>query len=89
MAKEKYKGLILEGRWEYQNKTPTNTNLFKNIYNANTVLLSNRQVEMVLNGHDTIGHIITRRAPNSEMFKYGNCVQKGWKRMRYKNLKKV
>ena len=87
--KSMYEGLILEGRWQYQKRTDTNTLLFKNIYNSMEICLSHKQVEMILNGHDTIGHIMTRRAPKSQFFKYGNSVQKSWQRVKYKNVKKI
>ena len=84
----KYEGLILEGRWKAVSMTDTHTYVFENIYNDNTITLTHYQIERVLNGKDTIGHIMTRKAPNHEMFKYGNNIQKNWKRQKYKYLKK-
>ena len=89
MRRCQFEGLELEGRWKFKNKVSNSCYLFENIFNQNTVELSYRQVKMVLNGHDTIGHIITRRLPNTELFKYGNNQQKNWKRYKYKYFKKV
>lgn len=87
----KYEGLILEGRWKYKNKTPTNTYLFENIYNGNELTLSHRQIEQVLNGKTTIGHIITKRIPKGDnpirIFKYGNREQKWWNKIKHKYAK--
>ena len=88
MAKSKYKDIILEGRWKWKCYTETKMNTFENIYNGMLVELTHRQVESILNGKDTLGHIITRRLKNSESFVYGNSVQKGWKKIKYNHRKK-
>ena len=91
MSKSKYEGLILEGRWKYKGLTPTNTCLFENIYNGNELTLSHRQLQQVIDGKDTIGHIMNRRIPKNRngigVFKYGNDTQKIWDKIKHKYAK--
>lgn len=85
------KELILEGRWKRIGFSKTKTYIFENIYNHKQIQLSSRQVKNVINGKDTIGHIMTRRIKNEDnrigCFRFGNSVNKSWGRTKYKYIK--
>lgn len=83
--KEKYKGMVLEGKWAYAGKTSRHNCALENIYNHSRIELSMAQMDRVIEGLDTIGHIMTRRIKISStgangLFKYGNEHQKWWAR---------
>lgn len=61
MSRSRYDGLVLEGRWQFVKWNINGGITLENIYNHNTIILTNRQFDAVLNGNDTIGHIISRR----------------------------
>lgn len=82
-----YKGIILEGRWECIERKPTSMYVFENIYNHNTIEMSDRQIKNVINGRDTIGHIISRRHERTMDNIFLNNVQKSWRKQKHKYAK--
>ena len=79
------KGTILDGVWEFVGYINDGSTMyeFKNIYNGKTIKLSNRQVKQVMDGKDSISHIISRRLRNNPRQKnspvwWSNSVKKSF-----------
>ena len=82
--------LILEAKWRLT-KTSGSLYEFENIYNGSRIALSHKQVSRVLNGEDTISHIIARRLtkerkPN-DPFMGMNSVQRHWVKLKGQHRK--
>ena len=80
-----YENVILEGRWKYKSESPTTMVEFENIYNGNTIRLSHRQIRQVMNGKDTVGHIMSRRMGHNKHTNWGNNVLKRWGQLKHIN----
>ena len=80
MYKGKYKDLLLDGRWKIVGMTETATYTLENIYNHQTIKLSNRQVASVAKGEDTVSQIICRRIGGVGRIPIDNRTVKGYKR---------
>lgn len=82
--------LILESKWRMVESHNASYD-FENIYNGYRIVLTHKQVSRVLNGEDTISHIIARRLTNerrpNDPFMGMNSVQKHWVKLKRQHRK--
>lgn len=75
MHKSRYDGLMLENRWKFKKNTKNGTLMFENIFNGNSICISKKQLESVISGKTTVGHIMTRRIKTKPHWITNNVVR--------------
>ena len=77
MYNGKHKDLLLDGRWKVIGIFRNGTYTLENIYNHNTIDLTNRQIEHVVNGSTTVSQIMCRRIGGIKKIPIDNKTLKG------------
>ena len=72
MYRGKYVDLLLDGRWKIKGMFSNGTYTLENIYNHNTINISNRQLKRAINGEESISQIICRRIGNNSSIPIDN-----------------